>query len=295
MSLDARGYISIVVIIIYIPILLAGIILSLRHGFARKDGWVTLVLLSIVREAGAVTRILSENDPTNTTYPTIYGVLETAGMSPLLVATLGFLRMTAQYGLDQRPMMATGHKLVTIVAGLALFLAVFGGTKVGNAKSQSDLDTGNTLRHASSVVFALVYAAIVFLTVYCWQNKQMIMKYRRKLLLAITITLPFLAIRVLYGILGSFASATIAIRDGHAVPIAPGDSGLSKFSPQSSSWGLYLVMLVMAEYITVLTYAVIGIVTPLKKDTEEYERNNTGTRSGAHCDSGRLFNPWFQN
>ena len=47
MGLDARGYISIVEIIIYIPILLIGVVLSLRHGFKRKAGWIMLVILSI--------------------------------------------------------------------------------------------------------------------------------------------------------------------------------------------------------------------------------------------------------
>ena len=47
MGLDARGYIAIVEIIIYIPILLVGLFLSFRHGFKRQTGWIMLVILSI--------------------------------------------------------------------------------------------------------------------------------------------------------------------------------------------------------------------------------------------------------
>ena len=47
MGFDARGYIAIVEIIIYIPILLVGLFLSFRHGFKRQAGWIMLVILSI--------------------------------------------------------------------------------------------------------------------------------------------------------------------------------------------------------------------------------------------------------
>ena len=110
MGLDARGYIAIVEIVIYVPILFIGLALSFRHGFKRKAGWIMLVILSIsesfylwsesplltasqisVRIIGGITHILSENDPTNSTERTIYTITESAGLSPLLVASLGFL------------------------------------------------------------------------------------------------------------------------------------------------------------------------------------------------------------
>ncbi|KAH9846634.1 hypothetical protein C2E23DRAFT_686247, partial [Lenzites betulinus] len=269
--LDARGIISIVVIVIYIPVLLAGVVLSMRHGFARKAGWIYLVILSIIRLIGSVTHILAEQNPTNTTYTTIYTIMEAAGTSPLLVATLGFLMTVAQYGLDQKPQLQQGHKLVSLVALIALILAIVGGTSISSAKTENDLNNANTLRHVSSALFAVVYAAVIFLTFYCWQHKKMIRTYRRKLLMGISITLPFLGVRVLEGILSAFAPLQFAVQDGHVV-LAPGNTNaLSKFSSQSSAWGIYLFMLVLPEYISVVIYAVVGIVTPLKKDAEDYE------------------------
>ena len=47
MALDAHGIIAIVEIIIYVPILILGAVLSYRHGFSRKAGWILLVILSL--------------------------------------------------------------------------------------------------------------------------------------------------------------------------------------------------------------------------------------------------------
>ncbi|KAI0639026.1 hypothetical protein C8Q77DRAFT_1034073, partial [Trametes polyzona] len=265
MKLDARGIISIAVIVIYIPILITGVVLSLRHGFARKEGWIYLVILSLIRLIGSITHILSEGNPTNTTLFTITSILEAAGTSPLLLATLGFLQTTAQYGIDKSPIMQTGHRLAGVVSLVGLILAIVGGTTLGDAKSQSSLNTGNTLRHVGAILFVVAYIAAGLLTFYCWNHKKMIMKYRKRLLTGITITLPFLAVRILEGVLNAFAPFPFTIQDGQAVP-ANNSNGLSKFSSQSSAWGIYLFMLVIPEYLAVLTYAIVGMVTPLKKD-----------------------------
>ncbi|KAI0666315.1 hypothetical protein C8Q78DRAFT_1060763 [Trametes maxima] len=276
MALDARGIISIVVIVIYIPILIVGALLSFRHGFTREAGWIFLVILSLIRLIGAITHILSEENPTNTTYTVIYGIMESAGTSPLLVATLGFLRTTTQYGLDETALVVRGLRLTGLAAIIGLILAIIAGTDIGDASKQSDLDSGNNLRHASAILFAVVYGAVVLLTVYCWMNMHMILKYRKRLLNGITLTLPFLFVRVLYGILSAFAPFPFTIQDGHDVPVASANSkSLSKFSIASSDWAVYLVMLILMEYISVLIYAVVGMVTPLGKDTERLNHEMT--------------------
>ena len=46
-KLDARGYIAIAEIVLYVPIFFIGIPIAFRNGFTRKAGWIFLVLLSI--------------------------------------------------------------------------------------------------------------------------------------------------------------------------------------------------------------------------------------------------------
>ncbi|KAH9891059.1 hypothetical protein C8Q73DRAFT_606069, partial [Cubamyces lactineus] len=271
MHLDARGIISIVVIVIYVPILLAGIFLSVRHGFARKAGWISLVILSIIRIIGAVTHILSEENPTNVTDRIIYGIMESAGTSPLLIATVGFLRTTTQFGLDGATSVIKGLRLAGLASLVGLILAIVGGSEIGNATTQSSLNTGTNLRHAGAIIFAVVFGMAVLLTAYCWAHKLVILKYRQRLLTGITLTLPFIFARVLYGVLSSFAPTPFAVVDGHLVPITSSNSGLAKFSTTSSDWAIYLVMSVLAEYISVCIYTIFGIVTPLSKDVVDYE------------------------
>lgn len=64
---------------------------------------------------------------------------------------------------------------------------------------------------------------------------------------------------MLYAILSAFAPAS--------VPGSPPRSGgLSKFNSQTGPWEIYLVMSVIAEFVTVLIYTIVGVITPLKKD-----------------------------
>ena len=109
MGLDQRGGIAVGEVIFYIPVLIVSFILVLRHGFRRQAGWIFLFLLSngelhtipfllihshtlaLVRILGGITPVLYEQNPSNTTLQIIFGIMESAGLSPLMLATLGFL------------------------------------------------------------------------------------------------------------------------------------------------------------------------------------------------------------
>ncbi len=78
--------------------------------------------------------------------------------------------------------------------------------------------------------------------------------------------MPFLLVRMLYGVFSAFAPSTIAFRDGHQIPVQPSNSGLGKFSPTTSKWGIYLVMSVLMEWIAIIIYLVARVFTPLEND-----------------------------
>ena len=75
---------------------------------------------------------------------------------------------------------------------------------------------------------------------------------------------------MIYAVLSSFAPYPLTIIDGQQIPLIPSNDGLGKFSSASSEWAIYLVMSVLMEYIAVIIYAVVGIVTPLSKDVPDY-------------------------
>jgi len=267
MALDQRGYISAAEIVAYIPILIVGVILVLRHGFARKAGWLFLVILAVMRIVGGVTHVLSETtDKSSTGLKIAYGICESAGTSPLLLATMGFLGTVAEGALDNHFIVTRGMRLAGLVATVGLIMSVVGGEKAGDAKTDSDISSGATLRRVGVALFVVVYAFDVLFHVVLWSERPRLLMNRRKFLSGVTLALPFLTIRILYSVLSAFAPSGESIGPNGQVVFVPSNSGLAKFSLTTGSWEIYLIMSVVAEYAVVLIYAVIGMTTNLSND-----------------------------
>lgn len=90
MHLNEEGYVSVGQLAVYTPALLLSILVCIRHGFSRTSGYVYIVVLCVVRIAGAVCQILTYSHPTSGLITAVI-VLDTIGISPLLLATLGML------------------------------------------------------------------------------------------------------------------------------------------------------------------------------------------------------------
>ena len=163
-------------------------------------------------------------------------------------------------------------RILHLIGTVAIILAIVGGTSISSAGKQSDLSQAATLRHVGAILFAILYALILGITAFCWLNRYEILKYRRKLLLAIAASLPFLFVRVVFTILSSFAPLPFAFNaEGQMVPVIS-DSPLKHFSSTSGDWEIYLFMSFVAEYIVVLIYTVAGLRLPLKQDLVDFQR-----------------------
>ncbi|KAI0080066.1 hypothetical protein K474DRAFT_1705077 [Panus rudis PR-1116 ss-1] len=256
MALDARGILSLVEIIIYLPVLFAGVVITLRHGFQRRAGWLFLLILAIIRIVGGSIHIAAEqSNPPNKTLFTVSLILESAGVSPLLLATLGFLSTITDHAFpDGR--LARPLRLLGVLAIVALALTIAGGTQASNATPQNPT-AGLTLRHVGGILYMALYAALVLLHGYLWAARQNIMMHRRKLLVGVSAALPFLFVRVLYSVLSAFSPTLTA---GQAA------NGLSKFNSISGSWPIYLIMSIVMEYIVIIIYCLVGITTPADRD-----------------------------
>ncbi|KAH9945606.1 hypothetical protein B0H21DRAFT_709309 [Amylocystis lapponica] len=267
MALDKRGFISASEVVVYVPILIIGVVLVLRHGFSKKAGWLYLVILSVMRIVGGVTHILSETtDKNNITLKVVYGICEGSGTSPLLLATMGFLQAAASGALDNHFITTKGVKLAGLVATVGLILAIMGGVKTGNASTESDLNEGVKLRRIGTALFVVVYAFDVLFNVLLWSERSRLLLNRRKFLTRITFALPFLSVRILYSVLSAFAPTEETIGANGKVTFFSSNSGLARFSQTSGDWALYLIMSVVAEFITVVIYAVTGMTTSLEND-----------------------------
>ena len=89
--LDSRGKVSIVELIIYIPCLPTAVWLCICHGFGRSSGWIYLIIFTLVRLVGPYLKLRIESDPTDTGLSTTGAILQTVGLSPLLLTALGLL------------------------------------------------------------------------------------------------------------------------------------------------------------------------------------------------------------
>ncbi|TCD65520.1 hypothetical protein EIP91_002528 [Steccherinum ochraceum] len=259
MGINARGGVALAQAIIYIPILCMSAILVARHGFKRRAGWVFLLILSLVRIVGGGIHVASElqSDP-NKTLVTIFTILEGVGLSPLMLATLGFLSTVGQ-GLTDSRRLFQGLHVLGILSSVALILTVVGGINLGDAKTQDDVDSATKYRHIGGILFLVLFVLVTLLHGYFWSLKNQILVHRRTLLAGISTVLPFLFIRTMYGVLSAFSPASVpGTTSSH--------NSLSKFSSSTGSWQIYLVVSCLPELVTVLIYLVVGTRVPLEKD-----------------------------
>jgi len=186
-------------------------------------------------------------------------VLESAGLSPLMLATLGFLKTIVSNSFPNSGLFTKAWRLLGLLATIALALSVYGSTET----SPSEVSNGTTLRRVGAFLFFLLYLLLVGVHAYCWMNVGRLMKHRRTLLTAISSALPFLGIRVIYSILSAFSGS---LSFSGTASTTPNTSALAKFSMLTGDWPIYLVMSVLMELVVVVIYTTAGARIPLHQD-----------------------------
>lgn len=259
MALDAQGILAAVTIAMYIPFLFASIRLVMKYGMARGDGWVLLLVFSFIRVLGGALLVAAEDiTPANISLYIGGYALESSGLSPLLLCTLGLLHSMFQTP-DGFSRYNRQFRLLQILGMIALILTIVG---ISNETSSSSSSSGNIMRRAGVILFCALYVILVGICVHVWTQVGFVMRYRKQLLKAISIALPFLAIRTLYSILSTFSSSTFSVSG----TTESNTSDLAKFNMITGEWQIYLVMDMLMEYAVVIIYVVAGIVLPLNDD-----------------------------
>ncbi|KAG1744545.1 uncharacterized protein EDB91DRAFT_1246671 [Suillus paluster] len=267
MALDTRGILAAVTIAMYIPFLFLSVMVVYRYGISRGDGWVLLLVFCIIRVLGGSLLVAAEDiTPVNTGLYIGGYALEASGLSPLLVCTLGLL-----HSIFQTPDGESRHKrlfrLLQLLGLVALILTIIG---ISDASSSSSSSSGNTMRRAGVILFVVLYIILVGICLFLWSQVRFVLKYRKQLLKAISIALPFLAIRTLYSVLSTFSSSTFDISSTSS---QPNTSDLAKFNILTGEWQIYLVMDMLMEYAVVIIYTVAALVLPLNQDYNSPDLN----------------------
>ncbi|KAG1816170.1 hypothetical protein DFJ58DRAFT_751709 [Suillus subalutaceus] len=268
MALDSHGVLAAVTIAMYVPFLLVSIKIVSKYGMARGDGWILLLVFCIIRVLGGALLVAAEEvTPVNTSLYIGGYALEASGLSPLLLCTLGLLHSIFQTP-DGFPRYQRPFRLLQLLGMIALILTITGISDETSSSSGSS-SSGNIMRRAGVILFAVLYIILVGICVHQWTQIRSVMRYRKQLLKAISVALPFLAIRTLYSILSTFSSSSFSITSTSTTQADTSD--LAKFNIFTGEWQIYLVMDMLMEYAVVIIYCVAALVLPLSEDYKSPE------------------------
>jgi len=293
-GLDERGDISIAIICIYLPIFFLALLLTLRHGFSRQAGWVSLLIFTIFRIVGGALHIAAEktSPPSIGLFSAAFAI-ESAGVAALLLCTLGFIGIIGTHATTYLFFVQpTIMRVIRLVLTVAVILAIVGATDTASS-SKSTQKTGSTLRKVGSLVILAVLAVCTVFHFMLWGSKQYILMHRRTLLLGISCALPFLFVRVVYSVLSAF-SPTVQFNSNGS--ITSSTSGLANFNSISGEWQIYLGMAIIMELVVIGVYIGFGITLPISKEDDQYKEtqqgnvdyeSNTGYAHGGYAQGGQ--------
>ncbi|KAJ6103639.1 hypothetical protein N7486_003861 [Penicillium sp. IBT 16267x] len=271
-------HIAIAELVIYIPVTLLAIFVVFRHGFHKQLGWIYLCIFGIIRIAGAIMEILSTKTPDNENDKEWALILQSIGLSPLLLSTLGLLKRifdeTTRHipsdpdskrnvivkGLSAFPGIigrlvsifsrratATSRRskvvqLLHLPALIALILAISGGTDQASS-NVSDHASGKSETRAAIILFLLIYIAACLLFIITMRDLRTMVPSQQRIYICIFFALPLIAARLLYSLISDFGSDP-------------------KFSLIDGDPSVQLGMATFEEFLVVLMYTILGLVTP---------------------------------
>jgi hypothetical protein len=265
-----REAIAIVELIVYIPAFLTILVVLFKHGFQKQLGWIYLLIFTIVRIAGAIFEVLHNSNRSNSTYTEWALILQSVGISPLLLASLGLLKrvidltsthirsesgngimgllgarggliakLAAKASADARRSRVI--QLLQLPCTIALILCIEGGSNVASTNATpSDIKSAKTDIKWGIGIFVVIYVILVILTVYSMFEVNKTARGEKRILIAVVIALPLIGSRVLYSVLNTFHTNHI-------------------FNLQTGNAIVQLFMATLEEVLVVLLYAVVGL------------------------------------
>ncbi|KAG1777384.1 hypothetical protein EV702DRAFT_277704 [Suillus placidus] len=255
LDLNTRGILAAATIAMYIPFLFTSFRVASKYGI-WKSRWTSLLVFCIMRVLGGAFLVAAEEiTPVNNGLYTAGYILEVAGLAPLLLCTLGLLRSIFE-GPDGEPTDETIFRFLQLSNAAGVLLTVIGFSTLSHSSSGM-----STLRKAGFLLFSVQYIGLVGICIFLWTQVHLIMKYRKRLLKAISFALPFLAVRTVYGVLSTITTSTFT-----GSTSSNSISSLAEFNLVTGNWQIYLVMGMLTEYAIVITYTVSAFVLPLDRD-----------------------------
>ena len=144
-------------------------------------------------------------------------------------------------------------KAIQTPAAVALILCIVGAT---NASEPTQIESETTV-HVGVILYTIVYVALVLLTLGSMLGRRMTGRGEVSLIIAMSLALPFLAVRILYALLGAFSHD-------------------KQFNPATGSTTIALFLDSLPEMIVVLIYLVAAVKTPAVPAAKNGEKRSAG-------------------
>jgi hypothetical protein len=242
MTLTYRDGVSIAELVIYFPSLAVALFLSFRHGFGRNSGWLYLIIFCLARIIGPIMQLVLISDPSSTSLYTGSIILQTVGLSPLMLASLGLLSRAADSINRSHHSFINSHilKLIQLVITVGIILSIIGGINASDDLSSSGGYYPGTLSKVGTALLIVSYAGIVLATIIMSFSVSHAEPGEKRLVLAVAVSLPFLLIRLVYSIMVTFST-------------------LRTFNQIYGSVTALLCMALIEEFIVVVIYEGTGL------------------------------------
>lgn len=202
-TMVSRGTIAldVIAIVFYLPALLVALYVGLKHGFSRSAGWFQLILLALFRLTGSSLSIAAQYQQ-NTGVWAAALIFSGIGTVSLVGALLGLIGRVNEALKEKAfpPRFARYIQLLTIVA---IVLAAVGGNYAfsSNADTRSE---GYTLSKAAIILILVIYLIAGAMSVHSFIVRSLVPRSDQRLLHVCLISLPFILVRLVYAICGTF-------------------------------------------------------------------------------------------
>ncbi|KAJ4371832.1 hypothetical protein N0V86_008386 [Didymella sp. IMI 355093] len=224
MTWHGRDTIALIELIFYSPFLLLSAFVCFRHGFSRSSGWFYTLVLCLIRIIGGICQFVSHSDQSTGLLKTIL-ILDSVGLAPLLLATLGLLSRFVDFvNANSTPQFTIRHfRLLQLLLLVATILAIAGGSNASvDSKGTYQIPTTSKI---GVILYIVGFVGIAVVFVLSLPHTSVIPNKERRVPIAIGLALLFIIVRLIYSILSVFihdrlfsvATGSAAIRLGMAV------------------------------------------------------------------------------
>ncbi|KAI0967309.1 hypothetical protein F4678DRAFT_465560 [Xylaria arbuscula] len=238
MAIGAEGYVSIVELIIYIPALIAAIMVCSRHGVHRASGWVYSVILCVVRIAGAVCQLLTYNNQSEGLLKATI-IIDSIGISPLLLATLGVVSRFVDWinSRGEELFSTKQFRFVQLFITLGLILSIAGGS--GGSSSEDNQVMVSDTSKAAIALYIIGFAGLTYFLLISSGYRNTVPTQERRSPIAVAIAWPFILTRLVYSVLA------VTLHN-------------STFSIVGGSVGVRVALAVVEEFLVITDYLILG-------------------------------------